>query len=125
LVRQGFILDGRPEPFRDITRSEMITPRLVINALCHTYEVVEILGDTMEPAFGTAKNEAANIEIAFGILANMALVLCLAWLCQDHKGPLRSVAKPNENFAGIESDGLKVGLKVGLVHSNHPTELAY
>lgn len=63
----------------------MVTPCVVVDTFRHADEGVQIVSNEFQLTPWSAEDEAANSEVAFGILSNVAFMLGLARFGGDHK----------------------------------------
>src|SRR5690242_9909531 len=100
---QRRVLDRVAEPARVVASSQVVHPRLVVDAVRHLEEEREVLGAQVQPLAGPAEVEAAvRTELALRVLAHVALPL----------GPRRRAAKPDRKSTRLNSSHMSISYAV-------------
>ena len=83
LIREFLVLHDQAEPLGKVPGTEVVLPRGIVYPFTHSDKGIQVMSDKTQPSIGTVEHKAADAEIAFCVLANVPLVLCLSRLSDN------------------------------------------
>src|SRR5690606_9756672 len=105
LVRELVILDAVAYPPRVVASAEVIHPRGVIDAVAELHEAGQVLRFQVQLSIRTTEPEAAVVEIAMGVLAQVTLAFRIRSDGAHAPWFAARSAPPYQGFAGLERCG--------------------